>query len=63
MAQLYRMDGLPHFRLVRRECLPPLGSEWKTQREDPAVVVLVEFRHRNLHAGADGEAESLRDTE
>jgi len=36
-------------------------SERKAQRENPAVVVLVEFRHSYLHTGADAEAESLRD--
>src|SRR5882762_7684689 len=41
-------------------CILPV-SERKAQRENPAVVVLMEFRHSYLHTGADAEAESLRD--
>src|SRR5713226_4370904 len=36
-------------------------SEGKAQRQNPAVVILMEFCHRNRHTGADGEAKFFRD--
>ena len=32
----------------------------ESHRNDPAVVVLVKLRHRDLYAGAKDEVESLR---
>jgi len=36
-------------------------SERKAYLEDPAVVVLMKLRHRDLHAGAKAQAKSLRE--
>src|SRR5713101_9267307 len=36
-------------------------SKRKAQRQNPVVVILMEFRHRNLHTCADGEAKFFRD--
>lgn len=38
-----------------------LVLERKAQRENPAVVVLMKFGHRNLHTAAYAEAKSFRD--
>jgi hypothetical protein len=38
-----------------------LFSKRKSQRQNPAVIVLMEFLHGNLHAGADAEAKPFRD--
>jgi hypothetical protein len=38
-------------------------SKRKTQRENPAVVILMKFAYSNLHARAYGEAKSFRDLE
>src|SRR6266404_2403737 len=61
-----RSLGLPvfiHPLVLHKNCLtlPRHFSERKAHRENPAVVVLVELRHGNLHTRADGEAKSLRD--
>ena len=39
---------------------PPSLLEWEAHGNDPAVVVLVKLRHRDLYAGAKDEVESLR---
>src|ERR1700730_10557179 len=68
---------LPPFRRFAKSCSPaiqpplvlqenclPLARyvlERKTYREDPAVIVLMEFGHSNLHASADAEVKSLRE--
>src|SRR5580704_12987 len=49
--------------LVQEHCstLAPRVSERKAYREDPAMVVLVKLRHRDLQASAKAQAKSLRE--